>query len=253
MRLIVNADDFGYTPGVTRGVIEAHRRGIVTATTLMANAPDTEPAARSARDTPSLDVGVHLVFTYGRPLRPVSEVRSLVDDAGRFPRPSVVMRGRARAEEVLIEARAQYARARELLGREPTHLDTHHWVHDLPAIEEAVTRLAAETGAVLRAQSAAQRDRIRANGVRATDTFVREFQHPGAIDVPAVTSLLERLAAEDGSAELMCHPGVPDDLLLRGSAYAAERGVELATLTDPAVRAAIDRLGIELTDFRSLS
>ena len=253
MRLIVNADDFGYTPGVTRGVLAAHRDGIVTAATLMANAPDTEDAARRARAVSSLDVGVHLVFTYGRPLTDRARVASLVTPDGTFPRVNDVLRRRnAVAEEVLIEARAQYARARALLGREPTHLDTHHWVHDVPAIEEGVRALAKETGAAVRSQSPAQRERFRAEGIRTPDRFIREFQGPRPIGVDALVTLLERVAGDSGCVELMCHPGVPDDTLLRGSSYAADRGVELATLTAPAVGAAIERLGIELIDFRSL-
>jgi predicted glycoside hydrolase/deacetylase ChbG (UPF0249 family) len=252
MRLVVNADDLGYTPGVTRGIFAAHRDGIVTATTLMPNAPDTEGAARVARTLPALDVGVHLVFSYGRPLSAIGAVRSLVTEEGRFPRPSEVMRGDARSEEVLAEARAQYLRVRDLLGRDPTHLDTHHWVHDHPAIEAAVIELATQTGAALRSQSPAQRDRVRAAGLRTADRFVRDFQAPRPVDVDSLVSLLERLALDEGTAELMCHPGSPDEALLRGSTYAAERGTELATLTDPAVRAAIARLGIVLIDHREL-
>lgn len=253
MRLIVNADDFGYTPGVTRGVLAAHRDGIVTATTLMANAPDTEDAARQARGVPSLDVGVHLVFTYGRPLSDPARVRSLVTAGGTFPRVSEVLARRdARAEEVLTEARTQYERARSLLGREPTHLDTHHWVHDVPAIEEGVTALARETGAAVRSHDAEQRDRFRAAGMRTPDRFIREFQGPRPIDTDALVSLLERIASDGGSAELMCHPGIPDEALLRGSSYAADRGIELATLTARVVRETIERLGIAPVDFRSL-
>ncbi len=108
MRLIVNADDFGYTPGVTRGIVRAHREGIVTSTTMMANAPDTESAARAARSTRSLDVGVHLVFTYGRPLTPPEKVPSLITADGTFPRVGELMRsGKPSAEQALAEARAQ--------------------------------------------------------------------------------------------------------------------------------------------------
>ncbi|HEY6958550.1 MAG TPA: ChbG/HpnK family deacetylase [Candidatus Limnocylindria bacterium] len=254
MRLIVNADDFGYTRGVTRGVLAAHRDGIVTATTLMANAPDTEDAARQAHALGSLDVGVHLVFTYGRPLTDTARIASLVTRDGTFPRVTDLLRrgDEIRAEDVLTEARAQYARARALLGREPTHLDTHHWVHDVAPIEEAVRALAVETRTALRSHGPAQRDRVRAQGIRTPDRFVRDFQGPRPIGVDALVSLLERLAPDGGSAELMCHPGDPDDTLLRGSSYAAERGDELATLTDPRVRTAIERLGIELINFRSL-
>ncbi|HZP97579.1 MAG TPA: ChbG/HpnK family deacetylase [Candidatus Limnocylindria bacterium] len=254
MRLIVNADDFGYTPGVTRGILRAHREGIVTATTLVANAPDTEGAARAARETRTLDVGVHVVFTYGRALTAPDRIASLVSPNGAFPQVGDLLRtGRPRSDEALVEARAQCARARELIGREPTHLDTHHWVHDLRALEDAMLELAKETGAVLRAHDGRQRARFRDAGVRTTDRFVREYQHAGAIGVESLVALLEHLADQEaGTVELMCHPGEPDAALLEDSTYAAERGVELRSLTDPTVRAAIERLGIELVTFAAL-
>lgn len=253
MRLIVNADDLGYTPGVTRGIMRAHRDGIVTATTLMANAPDAEGAAAAARAAKTLDVGVHLVFTYGRPLTPADRVPSLVTENGAFHRVTDLLRtGKPKPEEALLEARAQYARARQLLGSDPTHLDTHHWVHDLPALEDAVVALAKETGAAARSHDGRQRARFRDAGVRTPDRFVREYQHTGKIAPERLVGLLEFLAEDAGTIELMCHPGEPDAALLAGSGYAAERGVELDALTDPSVRNAIARLGIELVDFRAL-
>src|SRR5438132_3219433 len=116
-RLIVNADDFGRAPGVNAGVLRAHRDGIVTATTLMVGAPAADDAARIARATPSLDVGVHLTITYGRPISDPSAVRSLVDHDGAFPRTPGAFVGTQRADraEALVEYRAQVARARELI------------------------------------------------------------------------------------------------------------------------------------------
>ena len=104
-------------------------------------------------------------------------------DDGSFWRPTELLRGSARSAEALTEYRAQFARARELLGREPTHVDTHHWVHDHPALSWAVCELARETGAAARTHTPAQRDEYRAKGVRTTDHFTREFQHPGHIEV----------------------------------------------------------------------
>lgn len=254
MRLIVNADDFGYTPGVTSGIVRAHREGIVTATTLMVNARDSDGAGAAARRTKTLDVGLHVVFTYGRSLLPAARVPSLVDAEGNFPRVRDLLReGRPKADEALAEARAQYARARELIGREPSHLDTHHWVHDMRALEDAMLELAKETGAALRAHDGRQRARFRDAGVRTTDRFVREYQHTGAIGLESLLALLEHLAEEEaGTVELMCHPGEPDEALLSGSTYAAERGVELGVLTDGAVRDAIAHLGIELVSYTAV-
>ena len=254
MRLIVNADDFGYTPGVTSGILRAHHDGIVTATTLMVNARDSDGAGAAARRTNTLDVGVHVVFTYGRSVLPADRIRSLVDADGNFPRVRDLLRsGQPTAEDALAEARAQYARAKQLIGRDPTHLDTHHWVHDMRALEDAMVELAKETGAALRAHDGRQRARFRDAGVRTTDRFVREYQHTGAIGVESLLALLEHLADDEaGTVELMCHPGEPDGALLTGSTYAAERGVELNALTDPSVRDAIKRLRIELVNYSAV-
>ena len=252
VKLIVNADDFGYTERVSTGIIRAHREGIVTATTFMTNAPNTDGAARLAQQTPSLDVGVHLVTTFDRPLTDAALVPSLVDQAGRFRRPKQLMSSDIVREEALTEYRAQYRKARALLGREPTHLDSHHWVHDHPSLEWAIGELARETGAAVRIHSDAQRDRLRARGVRTPDLFAREFQYEGKVDVEPLLALLERLATRGGVTELMCHPGESDEGLVKRSGYARERPTELATLIDPRVRAAVERLGIELATFAAV-
>jgi predicted glycoside hydrolase/deacetylase ChbG (UPF0249 family) len=249
MRLIVNADDFGYAESVSAGILRAHRDGIVTATTFMTNAPHTADAAKLARDTPSLDVGVHLVLTYGRPLVDVARCRSLVDEDGKFYRPNELMSRDIDREEALFEFRAQYGRARDLIGRDPTHLDTHHWVHDHPALEWAIGELARDTGAAARIHSDAQRDRLRARGVRTPDHFAREFQYEGKVGVEQLLGLLRRIATRDDVTELMCHPGEADEALVEKSGYARERPTELATLTDPRVRSAMKDLGITLATF----
>jgi predicted glycoside hydrolase/deacetylase ChbG (UPF0249 family) len=251
-RLIVNADDFGRARGVNAGILRAHRDGIVTAATLMVSAPATDDAARAARATPSLDVGVHLTVTYGRPISDPAAIRSLVEHDGSFPRlPAAFLgTGRADRDEALTEYRAQFARAQELLGRAPTHLDSHHWLHDEPALEWAVIALGSETGTAVRPHDDAQRGRLRAAGVRAVDRYRRDFQHDGHVDIPT----LERILADidDGVTELGCHPGEPDAALARTSTYAALRVDELATLTDPSIKTAIARNGITLSTYSAV-
>jgi hypothetical protein len=249
-RLIVNADDFGRSAGVDNGIVRAHREGIVTSATFMTNAPSTPHAATLAREAQTLDLGVHLVLTYAKPLSDPALIPSLVREDGSFWRPSELLARPIDRTEALIEYRAQFARARELVGREPTHMDTHHWVHDHPALSWAVCELAHETGAAARTHTPRQRDEYRAKGVRTSDHFTREFQHRGHIDVTDLVALLSRL--EDGVTELMCHPGELDPELVATSAYARERPIELATLTDRRVREALERERITLTTFAEL-
>src|SRR5438034_737531 len=114
--LIVNADDFGRAKGVNLGIARAHREGIVTSTTLMTNAPGTAHAATLAATTPGLDIGVHLVLTYARPLLHPSRIRSLVREDGSFWRPSELLARSIDRREALMAYRAQFTRAPELVA-----------------------------------------------------------------------------------------------------------------------------------------
>ena len=251
-RLIVNADDLGRSRGVNAGIERAHRDGIVTAATVMVTGDAVADVAALAHRAPGLDLGVHLTLTYGRPVLAPGLVRSLVEPSGAFPRdPATLLRtGRADRDEALAEYRAQWSRAERLLGRPPSHLDTHHWLHDEPALEWAIGALARETGAAVRPHDDGQRDRLRAAGIRTVDAYRRDFQHAGHVDVATLEGILASLT--DGVTELGCHPGEPDPELERTSAYAALRVVELATLTDPRIRAALARHGIELATYAAV-
>ena len=126
MKLIVNADDFGLTDGVTFGILSAIERGIVTSTTMMVNMPGTQTAAEIARKAPALAIGLHINISLGNPL---TRCESLTEN-GKFQKPSVIgTDDRYREEELYSEMRAQYSRFLELTGRRPTHIDSHLYVH----------------------------------------------------------------------------------------------------------------------------
>ena len=276
-KLIVNADDFGRSAGVNRGVIEAHRRGIVTSTSLMVNMPAAEEAFALAEGCPDLGVGVHLVFTAGRPILPPERVPTLVDGEGNFLARDLWL---LRIEEVDLaqlkaELRAQIERFMERRGR-PTHLDCHHFVHVYPPFFALIVELAAEYGLPMRvpfgrnweamaaqdagrfglsseqAREMVRRDikLVRSSGVPHPDHFVAEFFGQGNIEVENLLDILARL--EDGITELMTHPGYADQELRRFSRYVEERERELASLTDPRVREAIEELGIELVNYEEV-
>jgi predicted glycoside hydrolase/deacetylase ChbG (UPF0249 family) len=248
-RLIVNADDLGRSAGVNRGILRAHREGIVTSTTLMANAPRAADAAALVRDQPRLGVGVHLVLTFAQPLSPPDEVPSLVRAGGLFPRRPQEIRGRVRGEEALAEFKRQIERATSLLGRPPTHLDTHHFVQEDDEVLWALMEIAREHDLPARHKTPAQRERLRAMEIRTTDHFRDEFYGREAVTARRLIGIIERLP--DGTTELMCHPGDVDEEL-RSSSYADERPLEVKALTDPAVRRAIQDGGVSLISFRDL-
>jgi predicted glycoside hydrolase/deacetylase ChbG (UPF0249 family) len=244
-RLIVNADDFGRTAGVNRGVVDAHRRGIVTSASLLVGHPAAQDAARLASEAPGLGVGLHLAFTGGAPVLRPSELPRLVDASGRLPA-SVDRLGEAGAVEVLAEARAQFRRFRELVGRPPTHFDTYHHAHRYPAVLDAVVTLAWETGLPVRSLSPEMRSRFEREGIPTTERFVESFSGEGA----TLERLLRVLSGLDlETAELVCHPAVVDDDLRATSDYSESRARELEILTHLEARQAVQAAGIRLIHF----
>jgi predicted glycoside hydrolase/deacetylase ChbG (UPF0249 family) len=268
-RLVVNADDFGFTPDVNQGIVDAHRRGILTATTLMANGAAFDDAVRLARETPSLDIGCHLVLVGGTS---ITTGRPLPQTLGRL------MAALARRQiRIYDELRAQIERI-VAAGLHPTHLDTHKHTHLLPPVLDAVARLAAEFaipwvrrpfdfplradwhGAIpfsKRLTSNALglvRTRfhrvLAAHHCRMTDHFAG-FQVTGYLRTAELITLLKFLP--DGSTELMCHPGKCGPELRQARTRLKEsREAELEALTAAEARAALQVNGIELVSYRQL-
>ncbi len=259
-QLIVNADDFGFTRDVNRGIVEAHRSGILTATTLMATGAAFDDAVRLARETPTLDIGCHLVLVGDPPFPPT---------VARFV--YAVARGRIRIYEELA---SQVHRILDA-GLHPTHLDTHKHTHLLPPVLEAVAaiseefkipwvrrpfdfpltpegvsaikRATAKSMTVMRGYSA----RVLARrGCRSTDHFAG-FQITGNYDAAALARLIRALP--EGSTEFMCHPGfLGDELRSARSRLKESREQELRALTSPDVRACIQECGVQLASYRDL-
>jgi len=267
-QLVVNADDFGFTPDVNEGIVEAHRRGILTATTLMANGEAFDDAVRLARETPSLDIGCHLVLIGGN---------SLV--SGR-PYPTTVaqlLRALARREIAPYEELAAQVRCIRAAGIEPSHLDTHKHTHLAPPVLDAVARIGQEFGigwvrrpfdfplnslrgavpALKQMTSRAlglMRRRfhrvLEAHGCRTTDHFAG-FQITGRFRTAELVELLGLVPT--GTTELMCHPGRCRDALRQARTRLKDsRERELEALVSSEVRMGIVRNGIELANYRGL-
>lgn len=225
-RLIVTADDFGRTPGINRGIIQTFEDGIVTSASLMVRWPAAQEAAQYARRRPDLAVGLHVDLGEWRyrqgQWEAVYQVVSPEDP-----------------DQVAAESARQLARFRELLGRDPTHLDSHQHVHRADPARSVLLRLARDLRVPLRA-------------VTAGITYCGDFHGQTATGEPiaegvSVASLLAVLASlPEGTSELACHPGLGDDA---ASVYAEERNAEVETLCDPRVRDALAREKIALCSF----
>jgi predicted glycoside hydrolase/deacetylase ChbG (UPF0249 family) len=244
-RLIVNADDFGLTPGVSAGILAAHRHGIVSSTTLLATAAIDAEQLAALRDG-GLGVGLHVNLTLGRPL---SRSRSLVDVDGRFVRDANHAAARATARDVEREVTAQIEKFASLMHREPTHLDTHHHVGLLSPVGQVMLDAARRLGVAVRSQNEAARARALTAGLRTPDHFFGE-SGPGPYWSLACT-LAHLRALPPGVSEFMAHPGWCDDALSY-SRYGRQRETEMIGLGTAAARAAVASLGITLCHFGEL-
>ena len=267
-QLVVNADDFGLTPDVNAGIVEAHRDGILTAATLMANGDAFEDAVRLARQTPGLDIGCHLVLIGGHSL--------LTKQAFPATVAQLVAALATRRIRVYDELAAQMHRIVDA-GVRPSHLDTHKHTHLAPPVLDAVARLAEEFGVrwvrrpfdfplnalrggvprLKRLSSDALgllRRRfhrvLASHGCRTTDHFAG-FQITGRFQTAELVELLSVIPP--GSTELMVHPGRCGPALRAARTRLKEsREAELAALVAPEVRQATLRHGITLVNYAAL-
>ncbi len=268
--LIVNADDFGFTRDVNAGIVRAHREGILTATTLMANGEAFHHAVELARENPGLDIGCHLVLVGGQSV--LEPHRALPSSVSSMM--AAVGFGGLR---VFPELDAQI-RCIKSAGIEPTHLDTHKHTHLFPPVLEAVARLSAVHGIPwvrrpfdfpMRAGHAAapllvrftsralqlMRGRfhrvLHQHGCRTTDHF-SGFQMTGRFHQRDLAALMEWLP--EGITEFMCHPGLcGEQLLAAPTRLKKSREQELEALVAPEVRRALQANGIALLRYRDLA
>ena len=245
--LIVNADDFGLTPGVSRGILEAGATGIVTSTTVLVNRP-IDPELIARLEASELGAGLHLNLTLGTPIADPRRVPSLVDGEGRFIRDPREAAARADKDEARIELGNQIDAFRALMGRFPTHLDSHHHVGRHEPILDLVFDFARAIKVPVRTQDGPVRAAARGLKIRTPDHFIGEADSEPYWSAERVLEHLRTLPG--GVTEFMTHPGYFDDDLAY-SRYGAQRETELAGLSDPRARELIEREGIRLAHFGS--
>jgi predicted glycoside hydrolase/deacetylase ChbG (UPF0249 family) len=226
---IVNADDFGQSAGVNRGIVQAHERGIVTSASLMVRWPAASAAAAYARAHPRLSVGLHVDL--GESIYRNDEWIPLYERVNRSD-----------AGAVDAEIRAQLSLFRERLGRDPTHLDSHQHAHIEEPARSILDDMASELGVPLRHRSSRLRHDGRFYGQTSTGDPLVEGISPAHL-----VKILRGLP--EGVTEVACHPGFADDLV---TMYREERRVELEALCDAGVRRAVGEEGIELIGFADL-
>jgi chitin disaccharide deacetylase len=227
--VIINADDFGQSAGITRGIVEAHERGIVTSASLMVRGNAASGAAAYARAHPALSVGLHIDLG-----------ESVFRDGEWVPLYQRVNRQDIR--ELETEIWAQLSIFRKLLGRDPTHLDSHQHVHIEEPAQSIVDRVGSELGVPVRHRAPHLRYDGRFYGQTGTGDPL-----PANITTARLMELLRELPV--GVTEMACHPGYPEDVV---TMYGAEREMELHALCDPDVRRVLREEAIELIAFSDL-
>ncbi len=234
MKLIVNSDDFGLTPGVNLGIIDALKRGVLRSTTAMMNMPAINMAADLAKANPELGVGLHLVLTAGKPL--LDTHKTIVDINGKFLKNDILVnKFDIDVEEVYAEYVAQMEKYISLFGHKPTHIDGHHHTHQLPQTTDATRRLAETYGIKYVRQ------------IQEKVAFIADFYGP-LTDYKQFETTLNRHLDKD-YVELMCHVAFIDVDLIQCSTYNFDRVRELETLMSENTKNFIKENNIELINF----
>ena len=285
-RLIINADDFGFTSGVNRAIIEAHTRGVVTSSTLMANGPAFVEAAQMAKTAPRLSIGCHVVLIDGEPVLDVKQLPSLTRNAqfrdGMIGFAARAIAGHMDADEITAEAAAQIRKIQSA-GIAVSHIDTHKHTHLFPRILRPLLRAAAACGVrsvrnpfgprlPMRSSHILARPSLwtRYVEVRILGGFAGKFRQAvdregfstpdGTLGIVVTGALDEALfyamarSIPEGTWEFVCHPGYNDvDLQAGKTRLRQSREIELRVLTLPTAREVLTQQGIELISYRELS
>jgi hopanoid biosynthesis associated protein HpnK len=275
-QLIVNADDFGLTPGVNRGILRAFHDGIVTSASLLVTGSAFEEAVALARQNPELDVGLHLTLVEEQGILGHEALPTLVDEMGRFPRTSGeffrrALLGRIRWDEVEREVAAQIALFQET-GLRLSHVNSHQHLHMFPPVFQIVRRLTHSMENVWIRNPAGpwrkspntplgrwvQRLGLNLTCLSARGLHARPlpqmpdgmygFEVSGSLTRSSLEQILRKIP--DGLYELICHPGEGDaDTQRRYSHWDYRWAEELEALTAPETRLVLEEHGIALTSF----
>jgi predicted glycoside hydrolase/deacetylase ChbG (UPF0249 family) len=231
MKLIVNGDDLGYTKGVTEGILEAYHKGILRSTTALMNSQYIKESAALANECSDLGVGVHLNLTLERPLT-INQTLTDPETGEFYHGRTEIWKHHPDYDEIYAEWKAQIEAYIAVFHHNPTHLDSHHSVHDAtPEALEVAKRLAQEYSLPLR----------RYNEYH----FVPDFY--GSTEPKQLLFILGKY--QDQDIEVMVHPGFADLDLYRKSSLCFSRVQELDVLCRDEVKQYIEEHHIILTHY----
>lgn len=254
MKLIINADDFGYSRGHNYGILDCMLDGSVTSTTLLMTTPGTEHAFKLIKKNPFLDVGIHLSLDLGKPLSDRSDIPSLIDQKGKFNTYDLSKNMlNVNSDQVYLEWKKQINYAIDN-GVSPTHFDSHHHIHMKEDVFDVFVQLAKEYNAAIRFHPRGfDKDKLKKykskiKGIPSADYFTNQFYDNG-VDYDFFNQVAER---KYEVIEAMCHPAYLDHEILENSSYTYKRVLEQKILKSEKTDALIENLGIELISFKDI-
>lgn len=244
MTLIINADDFGFSESINRGIIESYKQGLISSTTLMMNMPGTKNAIELYKENEGLGLGVHLNLTKGKPL--TGGTKTLTKEKGEFhyiqDEQKLTFLDQ---EEAYKELKAQIE-SFIAFGIKPSHLDNHHYIHKFKNIREVIHRLALEYRLPIRISDEAHREEARALGIKTTDYIIDSFYG----EIATAEELLRSISnlRQDATVEIVSHPGFMDEDTMKETSYNIGREKEILELK----RFKENNLNVELINYRSI-
>jgi chitin disaccharide deacetylase len=224
--VILNADDFGYDPAVTRGIVKAMREGVVSSTTMMVNTPHS---ADAAHDCAGLSIGLHFN---------VMRFHSISRKHFEFQESEISKHSVRFLSE---ELEAQFDELRSLIGRDPTHIDVHKHAHQHENVLEALVNCATRAHLKVRSIDDRMRARFKNSQLRTNDAFLGDAGTNAFWTLSEFENQLKKIPP-NGVTELMCHPGYAPSHVASG--YSAQREVEMATLSSTQAKELMSLLGV---------
>lgn len=241
-KLIINADDFGYCEAVNYGIISAHKNGIVSSTTMMANMPGVEHGVSLLKENNTLSCGVHLTLSCGKPL--LSNLNTIVDDNGNFYRgiTNDILKSMD-LDEIYNEFCAQIERVINY-GIKICHLDSHHHIHTLIGLRPVIEKILDKYNLPIRGgfEYSIEYKKI----VKLIDSFYKEN-----VSEDYFIKILKEIQQYD-VVDMMCHPAFLDDFILNSTSYAIDRTKEYKILTCDKIKKALEENNIIISNYKDI-
>lgn len=259
-KVIINADDFGYSSGVNQGILKAHKDGLLTSTTLMANMPGSLEAIKMAHENKNLGIGCHLVLTCGRPL---TYAKTIANEYGVFYSLKEYKKYRSNMDDEDIYS--EWCHQIDFLlnhGIELTHIDSHHHVHTFKENLEITRTISEKYGLVFRNAFELEENCILPyqKGIKG---FLDLMDYPNIRDltlsfssnkdecIKELQKVLDQIK-DNEITELMVHPAFVDEVLYFNSSFNIGRIKEVSILCDIEVEKLFQNNHIDLYHYGNI-